>query len=178
MAYTIKSDYTRVISPKELDDILEEAVDQVDGGKTADQVREEAEAMAQAKIRSYLASDFNITEEFAKQNTDTRNENVLRCLLHIAVYNLHYICNPRDIPEMREKAYQDCIDELKDVRDGKLNFELNFIGQGSGEDGSNSDETPTYPQNIQFSRKFVSKPYADPNIIGEDNIYLTEINPD
>lgn len=176
MAYTIKSDYTRVISPKELDDILQEAIDQVEGGKTEDQVREDAEAMAIAKVRSYLASDYNITEEFDKQNTDDRNENVLRCMLHIAVYNLHYICNPRDIPEMREKAYDDCIMELKEVRDGKLNFELNVIGEGSGDDGVDSEETPAYPQMISFNRKFVSKPHADPNVIGEDEVFLTNID--
>lgn len=157
MAYLIVNDYTRLISVAKLSEILTQAAVSTNPPMTTDQVRANAENMAKAEIRSYLNKLYDISAEFAKDYTDaTRNENIIRAMIVIAVYNLHFTINPNDIPTMRLTAYNNTRSDLAAARDGLLDFEL-----------VDRDDTLTdgmHRTEIGSSAKFISKPFTDPSI--------------
>ena len=153
--YAIKNDYSRVISSDELDQILQESAEYF-AGKSSDEVINESGLMAQGKISQILGGRFDLDIEFAKvppvnaAAVDTRDQNLLRCYLHISTYWLFFVINPRDIPELRQNAYDACVKELEETRDGTLNTTL--------------PELEDAPQALQFAgaSKFISKPFSDP----------------
>lgn len=160
MAYLIKADFSRLIAVTTLDEILTQAAET--SGKTADQILTDAINMSQAEVRAYLNKLFDMTTEFAKTSASgNRNENVMRAIIHITLYNLHFTINPHDIPEMRDKAYKAISGpkgELAAVRDGVLDWELPSRETGEG-------ETTGYNRTELFSaRKFISKPFTDPSL--------------
>ncbi len=152
MSYVKRSDYSRVISNQDLDDILQDSAEYF-ANKTSSQVLQEAGDMAEAKIRMVISARYDVEIEFSKSATDSpdiREKNVLRCYLHMAVYWLHFVINPRDIPELRQNAYDNCVKELELARDDNASLELEGI-TGTGR-----------LEQISGAKKFVSKPYADP----------------
>lgn len=160
MAYVQRSDYSRVISNDDLRDLLEEA-NEFFQGKEEGTVLDEAGSMAEAKIKMILGSVYDMAQEFAKNATtlpDPREQNVLRCYLHISVYYLHYVINPRDIPELRQLSYENCTSELEKIRDGELVIEVPKF-EGSG-------------RLMQFTghKKFISKPFTDPLVFDDKQI--------
>jgi len=158
MAYLYKNDYTTVITQEYLDQILTQAA--ANSTLTEDEIREDAEDTAQAEITSYLYARFLIEDEFAKVAPDeNRNKIIMRCVMNIAIYNIHFVINPRDVPETREKAYDACLDKLAAFRDGNLLFPPppadGGISPRPPEDGGSSRV------NLTSNVKFISKPYSD-----------------
>lgn len=156
MAYLVKADYSRLIAVTLLDEILAQASET--SGLTADQCLTNAYNMATAEVKAYLNKLFDMPAEFSKDSSaENRNENVIRAVIHIVLYNLHFTINPHDIPEMRQKAYEAMTGpkgELAAVRDGVLDWELT---------ARTSDEQTGYRRTeIASSRKFISKPFVDP----------------
>lgn len=156
MAYLIKDDYTRLISLVHLNEVIEQAAET--SGVSPDQIFTNAFNMAKAEVLAYLNKLFDMTVEFAKNNPDpTRNENVIRAIIHISLFNLHFTVNPHDVPEMRRKAYEALTGskgELAAVRDGMLDWLLVPKPEEETE-GMNRTE-------IHSGAKFVSKPFTDP----------------
>ncbi len=161
MAYTEKKDYSRVISSDEIDQILQESAEFF-AGKSSDQVLSESGAMAEGKIRQILGGRFDMDTEFTKNApangaaVDSRDQNTLRCYLHLSVYWLFFVINPRDIPELRQNAFDACVAELEKIRDGELNSGLDMITDS--------------PNAILMSgnRKFISDPFRDALFEDED----------
>jgi len=161
MAYVQRSDYSRTISNVDLRDLLEEA-NEFFQGKDEQTVLDEAGAMAEAKIRMFLSSVYDMDSEFSKDATtipDPREQNILHCYLTIAVYHLHFVINPRDIPELRQDAFDSCISTLEKIRDGELVIQVPEKEDGNSRLG-------------QFSGacKFISKPFRDPLVFRDDQI--------
>jgi hypothetical protein len=156
MAYLTKDDYTISISINHVDQILTQAA--TSSGLTVDQIRVNSEQTAESEINAYLSKYYDIAEELAKTTT-SRNKLVIRCYVNISLYNLFATISGRDIPEMRKKLYDDSIDLLKAYRDGHLDFGLTVIDA----DGDGNPDVSTIE--IVSHRKFISKPYADPNTI-------------
>lgn len=150
MAYLAKSDYSLRIAVNHLDQILEQAA--TSSGLTADQVLANAEELAKAEIRSYLVSKFKIEDEFGKSGT-ARNMLVLRYCIDIALYTIHFTVNPRDIPELREKAYKASISDLTAARDANI-----ILGIPQAD--------PFYTRHLLGSNdnKFVSLEFTDPTL--------------
>lgn len=151
MPYVQRSDYSRVISNIDLRDLLEESHEYFQG-KTENDVLNEANAMAEARIKMYLSATHDISTELAKDGTiipDVREQNILSCYLHIAVYFLHFVVNPRDIPELRQNQYDHCLEMIAMIRNGELNIEVDKLVDSA---------------RIQLTghKKFVSKPFTDP----------------
>lgn len=161
--YVKKSDFSRVINDQDLNDLLDEASIRVEG-KTSNDVLEEAVEMAVSQVEAILSTIYEMDVEFSKrpkaQNVeDTREKNVLRHVLNIAVYWLCMTIEPRDIPELREMNYKSSIMELEKVRDGELIYKLQRI----------QPDAPTRLTTIGGNSKFISKPYVDPLTLEEKN---------
>lgn len=148
MAYVEESDYSRVISKLDLDALLDEAV--VDyPGKTTIEVRLEAEKMAQSKINLFLSERFDMAAEFALEKGQGRDQTVLKCYLDFSVYFLHFTIEPRDIPKLRIKAYNECITSLEMIRDGNVKTGLTELPETFGS------------VFIEGNTKFISKAFTD-----------------
>jgi hypothetical protein len=159
MAYLAKSDYTLSIAIDHLDEILEQAA--YTSGLTADTVRANAESWAKALIKSYLVSKYNIAGEFAINAPAERNILVMQVMIDLALCQIHKTVNPRDIPELRQKACEASMQWLKDARDGIVVVDLPAQIPPAGE----VDYARTH---IGSQVKFISKPYQDRSVIGED----------
>jgi len=160
MAYLVKDDYTISISVDHLDQILTQAAN--NSGLTVDQIRQNSEDTAEAEINAYLSKYYDTETEFAIDGSSspaTRNKLILRCMVNISLYNIFHTISPRDIPEMRQKLYDDCIEMLKGYRDGMLDFGLDVID--ADEDGEPDVERTM----IDSHKKFISKPFTDPSLL-------------
>lgn len=161
MAYLERDDYTLHISIDHLDQILTQAARS--SGKTTEQLREEAEATAEAEILARLKGYYDIETELKLAHTDdpdTRNRLVKKCMIDIALYHIHFTVNPRDIPEIRRALYDNCIEMLKEAQGGVIDIGLPIP------DADGDGESDTGYSRIMFesSTKFISKPFTDPSI--------------
>ncbi len=155
MAYLVKDDYTRLIAVTHLDEILAQAAES-SGFSTATCLTN-AMNMAMAEVKAYLNKLFEMDTEFAL--TTGRNENVMRAVIHIALFNLHFTINPHDVPEMRRKAYEALTGpkgELAAVRDGMLDWGLTAKAETVTEGMGRTE--------IGSARKFISKPFNDQSL--------------
>lgn len=160
MAYLVKDDYTLHISIDHLDRILTQAANT--SGITSDAIREESELTAQAEINAYISEYYQSVNEFlidGATSPSTRNKMVKKCVIDISLYHIFHTINPRDIPENREKNYDDCINMLKAYREGNLNFGLPIV-----EDPENPGEPQVSRIMIDSNVRFVSKPFRDVNL--------------
>jgi hypothetical protein len=160
MAYLVKDDYTISTSIDHLDQILAQAAN--NSGLTADQIRTNSEDTAQAEINAYLSKYYDTATEFAIDGSiapATRNKMILRCMVNLSLYNIFHTISPRDIPEMRQKLYDDCIEMLKGYRDGALDFGLAVI------DTDMDGEPDVERTMLQSGKKFISKPFTDPSLL-------------
>lgn len=157
MAYLAKADYTISIAITHLDEILGQAA--ATSGQSADTIRLQAELVAQSEIAAYISNRFNVNAEFAKDSADTTRAPLMKkCVVDIALYNIHHTVAPRDIPEMREKIYHDWIEMLEAIRDGKMTFT-----------GLTPVADPLEKTFIGSQRKFISRPYQDASLQETEN---------
>lgn len=160
MAYVVKADFSRLISITLLDEILQQAVDT--SGVTEQDALDAAVEMALSQVSGYLRDQWAIEDELAL--TTGRNASVMRVVLHIAIFYLHYTINPHDIPEMRKLAYENAIKELENVQNGVINWGL--TGRDDDGDGEIDDPSPYNRLAVSSQRKFISKPFTDPYLEG------------
>ena len=158
MAYLSKDDYSTVITQTYLDQILDQAAENT--SLTADAIRDDAELTAIAEISAFLTGRYIIEDEFSKTAPDDdRNRIVMRCVMNLALYNIHFVINPRDVPTTREKAYTECKEKLAAFRDGELIF-LTPPASGGIEIRPVADGG-TERINLQSQIKFTSRPFND-----------------
>lgn len=152
MAYLAKNDYTLRIAVSHLDEILEQAIETT--GLTEDNVRNNAESWAQAMIKSYLVSKYDIATEFAIDAPAARNWQIMQIMIDLSLCTLHKTINPRDIPEHISIECENAMKFLKDARDGVLVVDLDPA----------PETAPGQPYQRTFLEsqvKFVSKPFQD-----------------
>jgi hypothetical protein len=169
MAYLIEEDYSISISSYDLHDIIESA--RSNTGLSWDTIRGNAEAWAKAIIKSYLSAKYDTAAEFAitatapppaEETPDTRNAIIKQVMVDLALCQMHKAINPRDIPELREKACDASIQWLKDARDGKVVVDLDPAPVPAGQTAYNRTH-------IGSQAKFISKPFSDRSVIGDDD---------
>ena len=149
MAYLQKEDYTISASIQYLNDILAAAAEA--SAKSEDVIRLEAELTAEAQIRAFVSSRYDIDPEFVKTAPDaTRARMVIKCNVDMALYHLHFTINPRNVPKFRITAYEDCLEQLKSIQDG----DMQLIGVFELED-------PLVSTVITSNRKFISQSFKD-----------------
>lgn len=150
MAYLTEADYTLFITKEDLDMILTQAAGA--SGKTNDQVRQFAESYAMAYVSSMLRSKYNIAGEYAVDaSSGSRDMLIVGCTIDLTLCVLHKTINPRDIPELRQKACDDAKAWLRDVRNGDALISVPV----------NADPNSQVMTQINSQVKFISKPYQD-----------------
>ena len=102
-------DVTGTPSPQQ-QELIDEAEDMLD--------RSELAAMDEA--RGWLVGKYDIDTDFAKTGT-SRQPILIMKLVDIALYNIHCILNPKAIPAIREKRYDDAITWFREVNEGNIN---------------------------------------------------------
>jgi phage gp36-like protein len=89
-----------------------------------------AEQMAIAQIKNYLAGRYDVTAIFTPavdNEDDTRNAFVVMIVIDCALYHLYCSIAPNKIPEHRSNRYQDALEWLKLMVEGKGNADLPMI---------------------------------------------------
>jgi len=158
MAYLDIDDYTISISVTHLNEILTAAI--AGSGKTAAQVRQDAEDTTEATIRAYTAKIYDMDAEFLLTGS-ARAKMVVKCMVDISLYTLHMTINPRNIPAIREANYERCITFLDEVKEGKMIL----IGVDELPEATREDYITVTSQ-----RKFISKPFTDRSILDNDTL--------
>lgn len=159
--YIDKQDYTISISVTNLEDIIAQGIEST--GLTEEQLLDNSELTAQAEIRSYLNSVYQIDVEFAKNYDDLpdeRNKLTLRCVVNLSLFNLHMTINPRDVPEKVENAYDRCMQSLDAAQRGELDL-------GLIPNDETTDPSLVNWRTIGSNFKFTSKPFADTSNLEE-----------
>lgn len=89
-----------------------------------------AEQMAIAQIKNYLAGRYDVGMIFTAaidDEDDTRNAFVVMIVIDCALYHLYCSIAPNKIPEHRSNRYQDALEWLKLMVEGKGNADLPMI---------------------------------------------------
>lgn len=159
MAYLAKDDYSLRIGVSHLDEILEQAAETT--GLTTENIRTNAESWAQAMIKSYLVTKYDIAAEFAL--TTGRNYQVMQIMIDLALCTLHKTINPRDVPEHISKACEEAMKFLESARNGSIVVDL--TPQTNADDEVNPSRTF-----IGSQTKFISKPFSDGSVLDDNFI--------
>lgn len=83
----------------------------------------ESERAAIAEVQLYLRSRYDAAAVFASTGTD-RNPLILMVTIDILLYHLHSRLNPRQIPEIRQKRYDEAKRMLEDIMKGLIEIDL------------------------------------------------------
>jgi phage gp36-like protein len=97
----------------------------------ANELLNDSELAAILEAKSHLSSRYLIDTDFAKTGND-RNQLLVLKTVDIALYNIHSILNPKQIPDIRIKRYDDAIAWCMQVNRG----EINPVGLTKPTDGS------------------------------------------
>jgi hypothetical protein len=154
MAYLTEDDYTLAIGLENLREILAQAADL--SGKSEDQIRAFAESYARSYVTSKLKSKYQIGNEYAKDGSSSTSRDMLivAVTIDLTLCTLHKTINPRDIPELRQKACDAAVIWLNEVRDGITLIDVPVISDGTA-------EKRTF---LGSQIKFISKPFSDASL--------------
>ncbi|WP_268848135.1 phage protein Gp36 family protein [Flavobacterium aestivum] len=90
-----------------------------------------AEEMAIAQIKNYLAGRYDVAAIFTTladgATTDIRNAYIVMITIDCALYHLYCSIAPNKIPEHRSNRYQDVMEWLKLIAEGKGYADLPLI---------------------------------------------------
>jgi phage gp36-like protein len=131
-----KEDYDNIIRR----DILERVID------NNDSYRITAEYNAQSVLETYLRNRYDVTAIFSSIG-DNRNRTIVRYMIDIVLYDLFSRIAPEQMNELRLTRYEEAIQWLKDVRDGKISPDL----------PKNSDDLTVPKKNTFVSSKYPSQ---------------------
>ena len=88
-----------------------------------DVLLDDAEASAMAVIQDAFFDKFDLDTEFAQTGT-ARHKNLLRWMLNLTLYYIYERVPDTQVPERIVKNYDDTIDEIKAIEQGKKNTSL------------------------------------------------------
>ena len=109
MQFLIKNDLFSLIDEFTLDTITE----------NTDSLLDEAEGRAIEEMNSYLNVRYDIIKVF--DNSLPKNNLIVMYLSDILLYHLHARISPDNIPELRDKRYENAMGWLEKVADGFIN---------------------------------------------------------
>ena len=121
MAYINAVDYDLQIQDTNLQQII----------NNNEAIRDSANVLAEAEMRSYLIQKYDVDAELSKTLTD-RDPQILQTTIDIALFHLHSRIAPRNIPDLRVQRYENAIDWLKMCATGQLTPKLEVIDPKQG----------------------------------------------
>lgn len=135
--YVVKKDYAGRISHELLIMILS------DTNATETEILEQASTTAEGMLQSMAGVLYDIDPELVKTGSD-RNGMLLKYAKDIATYELYQRIDDYQVPEKVIKNYNDAIDTLEKIAQGKVPLNLPLkdgdagggTGSGSGEDAN------------------------------------------
>lgn len=92
-----------------------------------------SEQMAVSQIKNYLSGRYDVAQIFSKEG-EKRNSHIVMLTIDCALYHLYTATIPRKMPEICSQRYQDAIDWLKLVAEGKANADLPKPKSDKGEE--------------------------------------------
>lgn len=92
-----------------------------------------AEQMAIAQVKNYLSGRYDVQLIFEAQGEE-RNSHIVMVVLDCALYHLYTSTVPRKMPEIRSQRYQDAIDWLKLIAEGKAYADLPKVKSAQGDE--------------------------------------------
>lgn len=92
-----------------------------------------AEQMAIAQVKNYLSGKYDVKTIFEAQGNE-RNSHIVMVTLDCALYHLYTSTVPRKMPDIRSQRYQDAIDWLKLIAEGKAYADLPKVKSEKGEE--------------------------------------------
>lgn len=94
--------------------------EEIEALELANELLDNSELTAISEAKSHLASRYLVDTDFGKTGAAREKLLVLK-VVDIALYNIHAILNPKQIPDIRMKRYDDAIDWFKMVNQGIIN---------------------------------------------------------
>ena len=99
-------------------------LDKLAGGTGTTTVRlDNLEKQQMATFRKYVGGRYDVDAIFAavtgSGGSDIRDQYVVKCLCHMMIYALYTPLAPHEIPEHRKFDYQEAMEFLASIRDGK-----------------------------------------------------------
>ena len=110
MNYTQIEDYHLLIQPQQITQLVG-----ISGGTQIDLANE----MALAEVKSYLVQKYDMPLEYSQTGT-SRSLQVVMAVVDISLYILHSRIAPTNIPELRQKRYEQTIAWLKNCAKGMV----------------------------------------------------------
>lgn len=121
MAYILNTDYDLQIQDINLQQII----------NSNETIRQQANTLAEAEMRSYLVQKYDIDAELLKTGAN-RDPQILQTTIDIALYHLHCRISPRNIPELRLNRYDNAKEWLKMCANGDLTPKLTVKPEKAG----------------------------------------------
>lgn len=130
--YVVKKDYAGRISLELLNMILS------DSGATEAELLAQASTTAEGMLTSLAGVLYDIAPELAKTGSD-RNGLLLKYAKDIATYELYQRIDDYQIPEKAIKNYNDAVDALEKIAQGKVPLSLPLKDAGDGGTGTGGE---------------------------------------
>jgi len=142
MTFLTIEDFAMVINPQIFKDIID--YPEVPAGEEptneelalleeANTLLDKSELAAISEAKTYLAKRYMVDIDFSKVGS-ARDHLLVIKVIDIALYNIHAILNPKQIPEIRIMRYDNAIEWLREVAAGNVSPN----GLTKPEDGSNN----------------------------------------
>lgn len=120
MNYITRSDLEVYIVPATLDKLA--------GGTGVTARLTNLEKQQMATFRKYVGGRYDVNAIFAtiteSGGSDIRDQFVVKCLCHMMIYALYSPLAPHEIPEHRKFDYQEVMEFLASIRDGKADADF------------------------------------------------------
>jgi phage gp36-like protein len=115
MNYLTLNDFYLVIQPDELVDVVGEVEEENDEGalKLAT-----LEVMAMHEVQGYLYPRYDTAVIFTADTEGGRPAIIVQFLVDIVLYHAYSAVHPNNVPELREKRYDNAVDYLEKIMKG------------------------------------------------------------
>lgn len=143
--YLSENDYRKVIKDAVLLAVIENNA----------ATRQDAEELAMARARTYLRARYDITAELEKPAptvevpADTRNQELVTCLVDLALYEVFARVSPKQINDLRVDRYEAALAWLTEANKGGIVPELPTLAEPDP-DGKRIKFISTPTQNFRY----------------------------
>lgn len=121
----------------------------------SDLVLDKHEVHAIGTFKKYIGKRYNASAVIAtktnSQNEDIRDQFVVKLLCHLVIYGLYTKLAPHEIPEHRKFDYQEAMEWLREVGNGKVDADFPLLINEETEEEITDVRINSYPkQNHRF----------------------------